>query len=83
LDDDGDDGTVFLIDYGITKKVENAELLQKIDQFKQYAATPVMNRQNTFQDEQRDDFLLDKNGVAAPKKKEKSFVGTFIFASIS
>lgn len=33
-DDDGDDVTIYLIDYGITKKVENAELQQKIEQIK-------------------------------------------------
>ncbi|CDW88477.1 casein kinase i isoform delta-like [Stylonychia lemnae] len=41
VDDDGDDGMVFLIDYGITKKVENAELQKQIDQIK-YGQTPLV-----------------------------------------
>eukprot|EP00347_Sterkiella_histriomuscorum_P011702 403371434 len=82
-EDDGDDGTVYLIDYGITKKVENQELQQKIQQQIQLASSPMIYaRQNTFEDK-NDNFLekspLNKSG----QKKERQFVGTFIFASIS
>ena len=39
-EDDGDDGTVYLIDYGITKKVENQELKEKIERLG-LSATPM------------------------------------------
>lgn len=46
--DDGDDMMIYLIDYGITKKVEKAEVKEKIEQLK-YAASPLMGRQNSVQ----------------------------------
>jgi hypothetical protein len=47
-----DDGVIYLIDYGISKKIDqlsDPEQQQRIEQLKILAGAPNVMRQNTFQ----------------------------------
>lgn len=77
-----DDGSIVLIDYGISKRHGTHEEQKQIDAIKALAkGVPSVNRQNTF--ETNEDNQPDQGTVNNQKSKQRVFVGTYIFASIS